>query len=80
MLALASAPTLAFGGFNFAAPKAAPKAPPAFCYGLPGNMGPAGDFDPAGFLEGKSELEVNRYREVRARAQPEPSTRAARAA
>lgn len=32
--------------------------------GLPGNLGPAGDFDPAGFLEGKSELEVYRYREA----------------
>eukprot|EP00322_Chrysochromulina_rotalis_P024971 CAMPEP_0115862842 /NCGR_PEP_ID=MMETSP0287-20121206/18387_1 /TAXON_ID=412157 /ORGANISM="Chrysochromulina rotalis, Strain UIO044" /LENGTH=169 /DNA_ID=CAMNT_0003317281 /DNA_START=68 /DNA_END=577 /DNA_ORIENTATION=- len=27
-------------------------------------MGPAGEFDPAGFLEGKTELEVNRYREA----------------
>ena len=41
------------------------KANTAFCYGLPGNVGPAGDFDPANFLDGKSELEVNRYREVR---------------
>merc|ERR1719316_933613 len=42
----------------------APKAPPAFCYGLPGNLGPAGDFDPANFLEGKSQVEVFRYREA----------------
>merc|ERR1719191_1206133 len=35
-----------------------------FAYGLPGNIAPAGDFDPAGFLQGKSELEVNRYREA----------------
>ena len=25
-----------------------------FAYGLPGNIAPAGDFDPAGFLQGKS--------------------------
>ena len=31
-----------------------------FAYGLPGNIAPAGDFDPAGFLQGKSELEVMR--------------------
>merc|ERR1719389_1352110 len=42
----------------------APKAPPAFCYGLPGNLGPAGDFDPANFLKNKQELEVFRYREA----------------
>ena len=42
----------------------APKAPPAFCYGLPGNLGPAGDFDPANFLKNKEELEVFRYREA----------------
>ena len=53
-------PSFAFGGAK------APAPPPAFCYGLPGNVGPAGDFDPAGFLEGKSELEVKRYREVKA--------------
>ena len=44
--------------------QAAPKAAPQFAYGLPGNLGPAGDFDPAKFLEGKSELEVFRYREA----------------
>ena len=50
---------------RFPQPQAAPKkAPPAFAYGLPGNVGPAGDFDPAGFLKGKSELEVYRYREA----------------
>merc|ERR1719285_1366390 len=41
---------------------------PAFAYGLPGNFNALGgaelNFDPAGFLEGKSELEVNRYREA----------------
>merc|ERR1719159_93413 len=40
------------------------KAAPAFAYGLPGNLGPAGDFDPAKFLKDKSELEVYRYREA----------------
>ena len=49
-------------------PKAAPPAKPAFAYGLPGNFNAVGgeelNFDPAGFLEGKSELEVNRYREA----------------
>jgi hypothetical protein len=38
-----------------------------FAYGLPGNTNIFGgarfDFDPLGFLDGKSELEVNRYRE-----------------
>jgi len=51
---------------NFGAtPKAA--AAPAFAYGLPGNFNALGgselNFDPAGFLDGKSEVEVNRYRE-----------------
>ena len=35
-----------------------------FAYGLPGNIAPAGDFDPAVFLQGKSELEVMRLREA----------------
>jgi hypothetical protein len=51
-----------FGGRG-AAPKKA-----AFAYGLPGNFNAVGgeelNWDPAGFLEGKSELEVNRYREA----------------
>jgi len=51
----------------FSAPKAAPPAKAAFAYGLPGNFNALGgselNWDPAGFLEGKSELEVNRYRE-----------------
>lgn len=38
-----------------------------FCYNMPGNINILGgaryDFDPAGFLEGKSQIEVNRYRE-----------------
>merc|ERR1719258_591451 len=55
-------PTMLFGA------KAAPKKAPAFAYGLPGNFNALGgselNWDPAGFLEGKSELEVNRYREA----------------
>merc|ERR1719183_1532870 len=35
-----------------------------FCYGLPGSIAPAGQFDPANLLEGKSELEMNRLREA----------------
>ena len=45
-----------------------PKAPKAFAYGLPGAFNAVGgeklEWDPAGFLDGKSELEVNRYREA----------------
>merc|ERR1712113_1280880 len=56
------APQMIFGA------KAPKKAAPAFAYGLPGNFNALGgselNFDPAGFLEGKSELEVNRYREA----------------
>merc|ERR1719393_1090985 len=48
------------------APKKA-SAPPAFAFGLPGNFNALGgselNWDPAGFLEGKTEVEVNRYRE-----------------
>jgi hypothetical protein len=47
------------------APKKANKG--GFAYGLPGNFNLIGggelNFDPYGFLDGKSELEVNRYRE-----------------
>ena len=35
-----------------------------FCYGLPGNIAPVGDFDPANFLEGKSKADVMRFREA----------------
>ena len=47
--------------------KAAPAKKPEFAYGLPGAYNALGgetlEFDPAGFLEGKSKLEVYRYRE-----------------
>merc|ERR1719174_2742567 len=60
MLAVAHVQTLAFGGaFGGKAP--APKKAPAFAYALGGGEL---NWDPAGFLEGKSELEVNRYREA----------------
>ena len=56
-------PQMQFGGFG----KKATPAKPAFAYGLPGNFNPIGggelNFDPQGFLIGKTELEVNRYRE-----------------
>jgi len=35
-----------------------------FCYGLPGNIAPAGDFDPAQILQGKTQAEVYRLREA----------------
>merc|ERR1712125_305063 len=42
--------------------KAAVKA--EFAYGLPGGENVLGEFDPAGFLEGKDKLEVFRLREA----------------
>lgn len=35
-----------------------------FCFGLPGNIAPAGNFDPANLLEGASKEQVYRYREA----------------
>merc|ERR550537_1568269 len=35
-----------------------------FCCGLPGNIAPAGNFDPANLLEGRTTGEVYRYREA----------------
>merc|ERR1719182_613759 len=56
--------TMQFGGFG---KPSAPAKKPAFAYGLAGNFNAVGgeelNWDPAGFLEGKSELKVNRYRE-----------------
>jgi len=37
---------------------------PQFCFGLPGNIAPAGDFDPAQLLEGRSKREIYRFREA----------------
>merc|ERR550537_288970 len=55
----APAITMIAGG---AASKPAAKA--EFCYGLPGNIAPVGNFDPANLLEGQSKLEVYRWREA----------------
>merc|ERR1711972_395734 len=35
-----------------------------FCFGLPGAIAPAGEFDPANLLEGTSKEEVYRWREA----------------
>merc|ERR1719252_348587 len=50
---------------NLATPAKTPKSSTTteFCYGLPGNIAPAGNFDPANFLIGKSQGEVYRFRE-----------------
>jgi hypothetical protein len=71
MLSLASIQTTAFAGSAMAMSKVQPamKAAKAsdLAYGLPGNFNIFGgarfDFDPLGFLDGKSQLEVNRFRE-----------------
>jgi hypothetical protein len=53
-----------------AAPRAAPKmqlkskTANEFCFGLPGNIAPAGNFDPLNLLEGVSKEEVFRRREA----------------
>jgi len=38
--------------------------PKAFCFGLPGNTAPMGDFDPAGFTKDADQNTVKRYREA----------------
>merc|ERR1712087_479692 len=38
-----------------------------FCFGLPGAIAPAGEFDPANLLEGTSKEEVYRWREEKER-------------
>merc|ERR1719487_2888229 len=68
MLSIAAVSPLALNNLFNNLPKAsAPKAKPAFAYGLPGNFNAIGgeelNWDPAGFLEGKTEVEVNRFRE-----------------
>merc|ERR1712127_490884 len=47
---------------QFGAKKAPAQA--AFAYGLPGGDNVLGEFDPAGFMAGKSKLEVYRLREA----------------
>merc|ERR1719472_425721 len=56
----------------FSAPSVRCPAPPMvavgksteFCYGLPGAIAPAGQFDPLGFSRNVDELEMNRLREA----------------
>jgi len=73
MLSLASIQSTAFAGSAIGASKVTVAMSQVgadageFCYGLPGNVNIFGgarfDFDPAGFIEGKSAVEINRYRE-----------------
>merc|ERR1719421_2562382 len=67
MLALTQMP---LGAMARTTPRSGPvkavaiKAQSEFAYGLPGSIAPAGEFDPAGFLEGASKSEVYRWREA----------------
>merc|ERR1712190_698838 len=45
-------------------PSSKPTSASDFCYGLPGNIAPAGNFDPANILEGKSKATVYKLREA----------------
>ena len=58
--------TLTFASVRQAPAFGAPKknAPKEFAYGLPGGSNILGEFDPAGFMEGKPKLEVYRLREA----------------
>merc|ERR1719198_2854977 len=59
-----------FAGSAMAQSKVAPtmmargKAAPAFAYGLPGGANILGEWDPAGFLDGKDQDTVYKYREA----------------
>jgi len=73
MLSIVSVQSTAFAGSAVGSSKVAPqmqfgakKAPAqsAFAYGLPGGDNVLGEFDPAGFMAGKSKLEVYRLREA----------------
>jgi hypothetical protein len=61
---------VAFSQKMGATPRVSPKmvattpAQTDFCWGLPGNIAPAGNFDPANLLEGKTANEVYRFREA----------------
>jgi len=61
MLALASS-SVGFTPMRATAPRMAVEKP--FCYGLPGAIAPAGEFDPMGFSADVDELEMNRLREA----------------
>ncbi len=60
-LTIAGASSAAFSPTFGAKPKSASK---EFCYGLPGALPPAGNWDPANLLEGTSKEEVYRWREA----------------
>ena len=68
MLSIFSAQSTAFAGSAVSSSKVAPQmkvsAKSEFAYGLPGGDNVLGEFDPAGFMEGKSKLEVYRLREA----------------
>merc|ERR1719487_2763039 len=67
MLALAHTAPLAMARSTptrTSTPKAVALSKTEFCYGLPGSIAPAGEFDPANFLEGTSKSEVYRWREA----------------
>merc|ERR1719421_915934 len=64
-LAMARAPVPARSNVKASvALKGSKAASSEFCYGLPGAIAPAGEFDPANFLEGTSKAEVMRWREA----------------
>merc|ERR1719247_1861209 len=61
MLSLASVST-GLASMRAPAPRMAVEKP--FCFGLPGAIVPAGEFDPLGFSANVDALEMNRYREA----------------
>merc|ERR1719421_775671 len=64
MLSLAAVNTVAFNAPVRANVRMVAESNKAFCYGLPGAISPAGEFDPANLLEGVSKEEVLRWREA----------------
>merc|ERR1719472_771842 len=69
-IAMLSMETASYSGSFVSASKVAPammargKAAPEFAYGLPGGANILGEWDPAGFLEGKDKDTVFKYREA----------------
>merc|ERR1719421_2573809 len=64
-LAMARAPVPARSNVKASvALKGSKAASSEFCYGLPGAIAPAGEFDPANLLDGVSQEEVYRWREA----------------
>ena len=69
MLSIASSSMALTGPVSFHSTRTSPlsmkaKAVAEFAYGLPGGDNILGEFDPAGFLDGKDKLEVYRLREA----------------